>query len=72
MIDATSGAGGLPVDIRQADAYYFAPQKGFASDGGLFIALMCPAALERVGGARGGRPLDPAVPVARDRGRQLR
>jgi phosphoserine aminotransferase len=48
VIDATSGAGGLPVDIRQADAYYFAPQKGFASDGGLFIALLSPAALERV------------------------
>jgi phosphoserine aminotransferase len=48
MIDATSGAGGLPVDVRQADAYYFAPQKGFASDGGLYIALMSPAALERV------------------------
>jgi phosphoserine aminotransferase len=48
VIDATSGAGGLPVDISQADAYYFAPQKGFASDGGLFIALMSPAALERV------------------------
>ena len=48
VIDATSGAGGLPVDIRQADAYYFAPQKGFASDGGLFVALMSPAALERV------------------------
>ena len=48
VIDATSGAGGLPVDIRQADAYYFAPQKGFASDGGLWIALMSPAALERV------------------------
>jgi phosphoserine aminotransferase len=48
VIDATSGAGGLPVDIRHADAYYFAPQKGFASDGGLYIALMSPAALERV------------------------
>ena len=48
VIDATSGAGGLPVDVRQADAYYFAPQKGFASDGGLYIALMSPAALERV------------------------
>ncbi|MGQ0577138.1 MAG: phosphoserine transaminase, partial [Pseudonocardia sp.] len=47
-IDATSGAGGLPVDITNADAYYFAPQKGFASDGGLWIALMSPAALERV------------------------
>jgi phosphoserine aminotransferase len=48
LIDATSGAGGLPVDVSQADAYYFAPQKGFASDGGLWLALMSPAALERV------------------------
>lgn len=48
LIDATSGAGGLPVDITKADAYYFAPQKGFASDGGLWIALMSPAALARV------------------------
>ena len=47
-IDATSGAGGLPVDMSNADVYYFAPQKGFASDGGLWIALMSPAALERV------------------------
>ena len=49
VIDATSGAGGLPRGRpSQADAYYFAPQKGFASDGGLWIALMSPAALERV------------------------
>ena len=48
LIDATSGAGGLPVDVGQADAYYFAPQKSFASDGGLWIALLSPAALERV------------------------
>ncbi len=47
-IDATSGAGGLPVDMRDADVYYFAPQKCFASDGGLWVALMSPAALERV------------------------
>ena len=47
-IDATSGAGGLPVDITEADVYYFAPQKCFASDGGLWIALMSPAALARV------------------------
>ncbi|MER7248147.1 phosphoserine transaminase [Kribbella sp. NPDC000426] len=47
-IDATSGAAGLPVDINEADVYYFAPQKGFASDGGLWIALMSPAALARV------------------------
>ena len=48
LIDATSGAGGLPVDVSESDVYYFAPQKGFASDGGLWLALMSPAALERV------------------------
>jgi phosphoserine aminotransferase len=48
VIDATSGAGGLPVDVHEVDAYYFAPQKSFASDGGLWLALMSPAALERV------------------------
>ncbi len=48
-IDATSGAGGLPVRAEDFDIYYFAPQKSFASDGGLWIALMSPAALERVG-----------------------
>ncbi|MBY0289030.1 MAG: phosphoserine transaminase [Mycobacteriaceae bacterium] len=47
-IDATSAAGGLPVDIADADAYYFAPQKNFASDGGLWIAILSPAALARV------------------------
>ncbi len=47
LVDATSGAGGLPVDVEQVDAYYFAPQKCFASDGGLWLALMSPAALER-------------------------
>ncbi|MEC3913501.1 phosphoserine transaminase [Nocardia sp. CDC160] len=47
-IDATSGAGGLPVNITDSDVYYFAPQKCFASDGGLWIALMSPKALERV------------------------
>lgn len=47
LVDATSGAGGLPVDVAETDVYYFAPQKGFASDGGLWIALMSPAAMER-------------------------
>jgi phosphoserine aminotransferase len=47
LIDATSGAGGLPVDVAETDVYYFAPQKAFSSDGGLWIALMSPAALER-------------------------
>ncbi len=48
LIDATSGAGGLPVDMSQADVYYFAPQKCFASDGGLWLAAFSPAALARV------------------------
>ncbi len=48
LIDATSGAGGLPVDVSQTDAYYFAPQKVFGSDGGLWIALLSPAAQARV------------------------
>ena len=47
LVDATSGAGGLPVDITQTDAYYFAPQKSFASDGGLWFAVLSPAAIER-------------------------
>ena len=49
LIDATSGAGGLPVDMSQADVYYFAPQKSFGSDGGLWLAAMSPAAIERIG-----------------------
>jgi len=49
LVDATSGAGGLPVDIAQSDVYYFAPQKSFASDGGLWLAVFSPRALERVG-----------------------
>jgi phosphoserine aminotransferase len=48
LVDATSGAGGLPVDLRATDAYYFAPQKAFASDGGLWLAVLSPAAIERV------------------------
>ena len=49
LIDATSGAGGLELDPAQADAYYFAPQKAFGSDGGLWLALLSPAAIERIG-----------------------
>ena len=48
VVDATSGAGGLPVELAQADVYYFSPQKCFASDGGLWLAAMSPAALERI------------------------
>jgi len=56
LIDATSGAGGLPVQIDQADVYYFAPQKGFASDGGLWLALLSPAALARIDEIEADRP----------------
>jgi phosphoserine aminotransferase len=48
-IDATSGAGGLPVKAEDFDVYYFAPQKSFASDGGLWLALASPAAVDRIG-----------------------
>jgi phosphoserine aminotransferase len=48
LVDATSGAGGLRFDPTQVDAYYFAPQKGLASDGGLWLAALSPAAVERI------------------------
>lgn len=48
IVDATSAAGGIEVDPDQFDVYYFAPQKGFASDGGLWIALCSPGAIERI------------------------
>jgi phosphoserine aminotransferase len=48
LVDATSAAAGLPVDVRETDAYYFAPQKGLGSDGGLWLALLSPRALERI------------------------
>ena len=70
LIDATSGAGGLPLDAAQADVYYFAPQKCFAADGGLWLALLSPAAQERIARDRGVRPLDPGLPEPRDGARQ--
>jgi phosphoserine aminotransferase len=60
LVDATSGAGGLPVRIDQTDAYYFAPQKSFAADGGLWIALLSPAAQERIAALDGGERWIPA------------
>jgi len=48
LVDATSGAGGLPVDIAETDVYYFSPQKCFASDGGLWLGIFSPAAITRV------------------------
>ena len=67
LVDATSGAGGLAVDVSETDVYYFAPQKCFGSDGGLWIALMSPAALERAAAiAASGRylPQSLSLPVA--------
>jgi phosphoserine aminotransferase len=49
LVDATSAAGGLRVDIAQTDVYYFAPQKALAADGGLWLAAVSPAAIERIG-----------------------
>ncbi|MBD8606637.1 phosphoserine transaminase [Aeromicrobium sp. CFBP 8757] len=54
LVDATSGAGGLPVDVSETDVYYFAPQKGFASDGGIWVALMSPAAIDRAERVKAG------------------
>lgn len=48
VVDATSGAGGLDFDANEVDVYYFSPQKNFASDGGLWFALVSPAAIERI------------------------
>jgi phosphoserine aminotransferase len=62
LVDATSGAGGLPVDASQFDCYYFAPQKSFASDGGLWLALCSPAAVERIERiAASGRYVPPSL-----------
>ncbi len=66
LIDATSGAGGLPLDPTQADVYYFAPQKCFASDGGLWLALLSPAAQERIAqvAQMGGRWMPESLSLA--------
>jgi phosphoserine aminotransferase len=67
LIDATSGAAGLPVEIAQADAYYFAPQKAFGAEGGLWLAILSPAAIERIeqlDGAGNGRWQPPFLSLA--------
>ncbi|HEY5194223.1 MAG TPA: phosphoserine transaminase [Solirubrobacteraceae bacterium] len=67
LIDATSGAGGLPVDASQADVYYFAPQKSFAGDGGLWAGLFSPASLERIARIEASKRFTPAslsLPIA--------
>ncbi|CAM3043965.1 phosphoserine transaminase [Corynebacterium gottingense] len=60
LIDATSGAGGLPVSMQDADIYYFSPQKCFASDGGLWLAAMSPAALDRIAEVKASNRFIPA------------
>jgi phosphoserine aminotransferase len=74
LVDATSGAGGLPVDVSQADAYYFAPQKAFGSDGGLWLAVLSPAAIARIGELDGAgdrwTPQSLALSTALDNSRQ--
>jgi phosphoserine aminotransferase len=73
LVDATSGAGGLPVDLNEVDVYYFGPQKCFASDGGLWLAAFSPAALARVDEiAAGGRwvPDFFSLPTAIDNSRK--
>jgi phosphoserine aminotransferase len=60
VVDGTSGAGGLPLDPAHVDAYYFAPQKSFGSDGGLWLALLSPAALERAQQLSSGERYIPA------------
>jgi phosphoserine aminotransferase len=64
LVDATSAAGGVEVDIAQTDAYYFAPQKVFAGDGGLWLALLSPAALDRIAAVRRTRWCPPSIDLA--------
>jgi phosphoserine aminotransferase len=65
LVDATSGAGGLPLEPTEADVYYFSPQKVFASDGGLWVALMSPGALARVDEIQAsGRYVPPSYDLA--------
>lgn len=60
VVDATSAAGGIDFDVSETDVYYFAPQKNFAGDGGLWFALMSPAAIERAYAVAGsGRYIPP-------------
>jgi len=74
LIDATSGAGGLPVDVSQSDVYYFAPQKSFGSDGGLWLALVSPGAVDRIveldGASDRWTPTSLALPTALENSRQ--
>ncbi len=61
LVDATSAAGAIVTDLTQSDVYYFAPQKAFAAEGGLWLAALSPAALERAAGVRAGRWAPPSL-----------
>jgi phosphoserine aminotransferase len=63
-VDATSAAGGLPVDPREFDVYYFAPQKALGGDGGLWLALLSPAAIERAEAIAAGRWMPATLSLA--------
>ncbi len=64
LVDATSAAGGTSVDVTATDAYYFAPQKAFAAEAGVWLALLSPAALERLAAVRAGRWAPPSLDLA--------
>jgi phosphoserine aminotransferase len=61
LVDATSAAGGMPVDLAQSDAYYFAPQKGFAAEAGLWLAALSPAAIQRAEELTAARWVPPSL-----------
>ncbi|WP_375486305.1 phosphoserine transaminase [uncultured Jatrophihabitans sp.] len=61
LVDATSAAGAVPVELAQTDVYYFAPQKAFAAEAGLWLALCSPAAIERIGELRAQRWAPPTL-----------
>jgi len=72
LVDATSGAGGLRVDPTEFDVYYFAPQKSFGSDGGLWLACCSPAAIERIekiGASDRWIPASISLPIALENSR---
>jgi phosphoserine aminotransferase len=64
VVDATSAAGAVDTDLAQTDVYYFAPQKVFAGEGGLWLAALSPAALERVTQIRAGRWVPPSLDLS--------
>ena len=72
LVDATSGAGGLPIDLAETDVYYLAPQKGLAADGGLWLATFSPAALDRAAELAGDRwvPASLDLPTAIENSRK--